>query len=73
MDDRSAISHPSGKISCGYRRKGLPTALPPGPRSDEAVDEEDPRRKKKALNLVIAAMTQSSQLRVEIIELSRQT
>jgi hypothetical protein len=65
---------PSGKIFRGYRKKGLPTietALPSGPRSDEAVDEEDLRRKKKALNLVIAAMTQPSQLRVEIIELSR--
>jgi hypothetical protein len=67
---------PSGTISREYRRKGLPTietALPSGPHSDEAVDEEDLRQKTKALNLVIAAMTQPSQLRVEIVELSRQT
>jgi hypothetical protein len=46
----------------------IETALPSGPRSDEAVDEEDLRRKKKALSLLIAAMTQPSQLRVETIE-----
>jgi hypothetical protein len=67
----SVTSRPSGKISRGYRREGvltIETALPSGPRSDEAVDEEDLRRKKKALNLVIAAMAQPSQLRVETIE-----
>ena len=71
FDRWSATSHPPGKISREYGREGvqtIETALPSGPRSDEAVDEEDLRRKKKPLSLLIAAMTQPSQLRVETIE-----
>jgi len=67
----SVTSHPPGKISRGYGREGvqtIETALPSRSRSDEAVDEEGLRRKRKALSLLIAAMTQPLQLRVEPIE-----